>query len=222
MGPRWRLWSPPYVWASVFLSVNWGQWVSYSLESGGFGAVAKRLAQVLASPKRTWVRQGGGRPGRRPCSRSAPRSQAGRHLGAGALWVYLGTSGSWPGRGLASARRHPLPSRTEISSEPQLPTQRCPRRGQLTSFCGHTWPLCQGLLCSRALFHLGVLLCLPLTPTPPGASPPGSLQGGPETAPQGGGGPSPIPWLPGWPPQHGPGPGMEGSRPHGARKPERA
>ena len=167
MGPRWTLLSPPYVWASVFLSVNWGQWVSYSLESWGFGAVAKRLAQVLASPERAWGRQGGGRPGRRPCSRSAPRSQAGRRLGAGALWVYLGTSGSSPGRGLASARRHPLPSRKGISSEPQLPTQCCPRRGQLTSFCGHTWPLCQGLLCSGALFHLGVLLCPAPNPHPP-------------------------------------------------------
>ena len=80
--------------------------------------------------------------------------------------MYLCISGSWPGRGLASAGRHPQLSGTEVNSGPWPPTQHCPRRGHLTSFSGHTWLLCRGLPCFGALSHLGVLLC-PAPKAPP-------------------------------------------------------
>lgn len=210
-------------WASVFLSVNWGQWVSRFLESPGASGLLLK----------GWLRsqhllRGRGADGEAtgladaPAPGSSSWSQAGRRLGVGTRWGYLGVSGSWPGRGLASAGRHPLPRGTEVSSGPRPPTQRCPWRGHLTPFSRCTWLLCRGLPCFGALSYLGVLLCpAPNTPRQ------GCLHLDPSrvvqcTAPHGGGGPSPTPRLPDWLPQRGSGPGMEGGGPHGARKPERA
>lgn len=90
-------------WASVFLSVNWGQWVSRFLESWGFGAVAKRLAQVPASPETMWGRRGSDWPGRRPCSRLFFVELGRAPSGGGNL---LGVSGrlrilAWEGVGIS-------------------------------------------------------------------------------------------------------------------------
>lgn len=161
-----------------------------------------------------------------PAPGSAPWSQAGRRLGAGAHWVYLCILRilAWEGVGIsgqASSFERDRSQLWALATHSALPSERSP-----DFILRAAWLLCQGLPCFGALSHLGVLLCpAPKAPRPPPPQP-GCLHLDPSravlcTAPQDGGGPSPTPQPPARPPQCGPGSGTEGGGPHGARKPER-
>ena len=99
--------------------------------SWGFRAVAKRLAQVPASPERTWGRRGSDRPGRCPCSRlffvepgRAP-SGGGNPLGVSGRLRIL----AWEGVGISGQASSAERDRSQLwapATHSALPLERSP------------------------------------------------------------------------------------------------